>query len=211
MNTYVSKAPRPMCRLVQGWVSVFGDGAAPPRRGFGARHVATCDCCRQFFADSAMLESSLRREASRENASPSSDLERRIVEAVHRSARPLPARRSAPLGALLFVGAAACAAVAVILSLKSPAPANGPAIAATGTASAGILAETLTVGSLWTDLPPAADAILGGEPLQQEANAVYSDARSAIRFLAMNFLPSVPASLASGAKEAPPRARSTNG
>jgi len=209
MNTSVSKRPRPMCRLVQGWVSVFGDGEAAPRRGFGSRHAATCDCCRQFFNGCATLESSLRREAVRENADVTPGLDRQIIEAVHRSAR-VPSRRRSPLAAFVLVGATAAAALAVMFLLKSPALINGPVLASAGSA-AGNSTDLSAGGAGWSELPPAAGAILDGEPLQHEADAVYSDARSAIGFLALNFLPSVPQSLTTGVEQAAPRARTIGG
>jgi len=188
-----------MCRLVQGWVSVFGDGAAMPQRGFGSRHVATCDCCRQFFSDSATLESSLRREAVREIETATPGLDRRIIEAVHRSAR-MPSRRRSPFTVVGLVGATAAAALAVMLLVKSSVPVNGPALVSAG-AGAGNRATVPADGALWSGLPPAAGALLDGEPLQHEADAVYSDARSAIGFLALNFLPTVPAGLAPGTEK----------
>lgn len=199
MKTSVSKEPRLMCRLVQGWVSVFGDGAAVPQRGVGARHVATCACCRQYFHACSALESSLRRGARDENETADPDLERRIVAAIHASARR-PRRRRSPLAAISLVGAAACAAFAVVLASRTPVPPTGSSMASLRVATA----RDSAASKLWGELRPAADAILDAQPLQREADAVYSDARSAIGFLALNFLPSVPASLANGAATAVP-------
>lgn len=199
MKTSVAKEPRLMCRLVQGWVSVFGDGAAVPQRGVGARHVAACECCRQYFNECTVLESSLRRGAKDENETVDPDLERRIVAAVHGSARR-PQRRRSPLAAISLAGAAACAALAVVLASRTPVPQDESSMAPRRVATA----RNSTAGNLWGELRPTADAILDAQPLQREADAVYSDARSAIGFLALNFLPSVPASLATGSEAALP-------
>lgn len=199
MNASVAMRPRLMCRFVQGWSAIAGDGTGRPHGGLGSRHVATCTCCRQFFGRSEALEAGLRREAVRERADAAPDLEGRIVAAVHRVAQSQPrSRREAPLAVLSFVGAAASVALAVFLVQRSPAPMDGPA-------ATGELANA-PAGALWSGLPPAADAILNAEPLQREADAVYADARSAVGFLALNFLPSVPRSLATGAEKAAPRA-----
>ena len=211
MNASVSNRPRALCRLVQGWVSVFGDGTTVPPRGFGARHVAACECCRQFFAGSAVLESTLRREAVLENEAAPSELERRIIEAVHRTARPQPVRRRAPLAVLSLAGAAAGVALAFLIFQKSGVSVTGPVRPADRDVASGNQLTAATVGKAWSELRPAAGAILNGEPLQREADAVYSDARSAIGFLALNFLPAVPAALDPEAGQISRRSRATNG
>jgi hypothetical protein len=42
---------------------------------------------------------------------------------------------------------------------------------------------------LWTSLKPQATTLMQNDPLRSEATALYSDARSAVGFLAFNFLP----------------------
>lgn len=195
MKTSDSTPPRLACRVVQGGRALLGDG-------FGARHVAACECCRQFFDAGDELEFDLKRAATRRRAPVPAGLERRIAEAVQRSARaqPAPRRRSLAAG-ISFAVAAACVALVVLVSQKSPTPKLGTQIAASGSASTAGIAPESMFDRWWSGLQPSAGAVLDGQPLQTEAAAVYSDARSALGFLALNFMPAVV--LAAGESEAP--------
>jgi hypothetical protein len=44
-------------------------------------------------------------------------------------------------------------------------------------------------GGGWAVWQPKTEALLEGEPLRREADALYADARVALGFLALNFLP----------------------
>ncbi len=44
-------------------------------------------------------------------------------------------------------------------------------------------------GGAWENWQPTTEALLEGEPLRREADALYADARVALGFLALNFLP----------------------
>ena len=66
---------------------------------------------------------------------------------------------------------------------------------ATPEAAAAMLAnavDTVSRGLVETVIPTAGE-FAANNPLQREFDAIYSDARSVVGFLAMNFLPNSPA------------------
>jgi hypothetical protein len=168
------------CRVVRGWRSVFGENANGA--GFGSTHIASCPECQRFFAACDDLELTLRNDAARNIAAPAAALEQRILRAVRQTAaEPRPRRGNGPI--LLFAGVAAAFAI-VFGRLENVGPGS---MRDTGTNRAGAVASGATQA-------PSADisslnAILATDPLQHEVDSVYADAQSAIRFLALNFLP----------------------
>lgn len=189
--------PRLACRVVQGWAAVAGDGAAPRAGAWGARHVAACEDCGRFFARGDALETSLRRGAMALSAEAVPGLEQRINDAVARSVRmgtAVPPSREGfsgfAMGSWALAGAAASVAVALLVSqqMKSPRDAGRPE----GLVTAPVPAGTVAGDGLLDGLSPDATALLQGEPLRREVDAMYSDARSALGFLALNFLPKSP-------------------
>ena len=199
MKTSDSIPPRLACRVLRGGRALLGDG-------FGARHVAACEGCRQFFDAGDELEFQLQRAAKRQRPPVPAGLERRIAEAVHRSARAEPTRRRRSMAAgISFAAAAACVALVVFVSQKSPAPKPGAEIVSVGATPAAGIASDSMFDRWWSGLQPSAGAVLDGQPLQTEAAAVYSDARSALGFLALNFMPSVVLASAQAEAPAPPR------
>jgi hypothetical protein len=95
--------------------------------------------------------------------------------------------------------------VAVHVFPKTRGPETAPEIATVAPARAPV------AGGLWSEIKPAAGALLAADPLQQEADAVVADARSALGFLALNFLPAgvtVPAPAGAGPT---PRGRTIGG
>lgn len=142
------------------------------------------------------FESALRRDAAlaRQRATPSDDLAQRIVRDVHHSrvAAAQPARSSWRLPLFAFAGLAACAALAFLVlnsdSSTPAAPDRAQDRIATAAPAPSDTARPLT--ETWAALKPEAQALLARDPLQAEVNAVVSDARSALQFLALNFLPS---------------------
>jgi hypothetical protein len=141
------------------------------------------------------FESALRRDAARlrERAIPSDDLAQRITREVHRSRLPAaaqPARNFWRLPLISFAGLAACAALAFMMLQPEPATSDP------GTVPPGSIAISNSTGDsapapaeLWAAIKPEAQALLAQDPLQSEVDAVVSDARSALQFLALNFLP----------------------
>lgn len=178
------------CRVARQWSALSGH--AP-------RHVEACAECRAFFAAGDALESALRRTAHAERIAAPAGFEQRLVNAVNRATRtaPPPARRTSPwIGFFSFAAVAACAALAVVWLRPSDDPVATD-LDATTLATASAVIDALPFEAL-SELRPRAEALLQQDPLQSEANAVVSDARVAVRFLALNFLP---------AKAEPPRDR----
>lgn len=108
-------------------------------------------------------------------------------------------------------GAVAVIALAVVVVQRQSTLNDGKtgtlAVAPTA-ASDGNDAVATTV---WGRLQPDAEALLEGEPLQREVDAFYADARSALGFLALNFLPSQPDETAKAAEQPAQRRRGFNG
>jgi hypothetical protein len=126
-------------------------------------------------------EESLRDAAVRLKNEAPEGLEQRISRAVADAARPeQPPALFRP--AVIVFAVAACAAVAFYVSHR-PAPGAAPEIALANPAAPTQADEALA---------PDATDLMQQDPLQDEADSVYSDARSAVSFLADNFLPSTP-------------------
>lgn len=186
MKNFPQARPRFTCRVVRGWRSIFGDTSAGEPHGPGAAHVASCVDCRQFFGACDELALALKRDAVRDWRAPSAGLEQNIMRAVQRSAaESAPARRGTRLAWLSLAGAAACALLAAVI-LQRPFSA-GPAVALAPVATVQVSPQ-----QLWNYLKPSTDAVLAGDPLQHEVDAVVADARSAVRFLERNFVPEQP-------------------
>lgn len=199
MNNPTLDRPRFTCRLVRGCLAVFGDTSAGTPRGPGAAHVATCADCQQFFSAGDELERALRGAAAAEWSEAPAGLETAILRAVRQSAAPPRPRAHNGLW-LSFAGAATAAALALLVYQRPPpgAPALPPAPVAptvtTGTGDPAVFeAARQLLAAVPTDLldemRPRAEALLTQDPLQNEVDAMKADARTAVRFLARNFLP----------------------
>jgi hypothetical protein len=182
MNTS-DDSPRFVCRVTRGWISTFGSAGAAER----SDHVAACENCQAFFAADDELERMLRREAVSERALPSPMLEQKIFHAVRRSTAPAPRRSPSPW--LSFAGAAAAVALGIVVVRNSGPVASGhdPVVAPTAKEVADYFADVIP-DNLFTEMRPQAEAILNQNPLQNELDAVTANARTAVRFLAKNFL-----------------------
>ncbi len=184
MNATAELSPRFTCRVVRQWVSVIGNPATADRNS----HVAQCADCQAFFAAGDELEMMLRRDASAQRVVPAASLEDQIIHAVRRSNRP--ARRSyTPL--LSFAGVAAAVAFAFIA--MRPTTTGPRAVAANPTnpidAGTEVGADAEQFSALISDMQPKAVEFLRQDPLQDEVDAVVANARTAVGFLAKNFLP----------------------
>jgi predicted anti-sigma-YlaC factor YlaD len=183
-TSVVTDSPTLACRLVRTGRALFSADAAADE-GFGARHLASCPDCQAFFGAVDELEFSLRREAATGRAPVPRGLDERIIQAVHASRAPRP-RKNLALPFLSFASVAAAVALTVAYVQRSAGP------GAASSRPAAIAGANVLPADLWTTLPSAATAALQREnPLQNEANAVYADAKSALQFLALNFLPPV--------------------
>ncbi len=189
MKTLISEHPRFVCRAVRGWISVFGDATAGAAGGFGSRHVETCEACQRFFAASHDLDLSLRRAAAGRTRDIPAGLDQRIIHAVNSSPRALH-RLAGPSVWLMVAGAAASVALAVFLLPRQPAAQKPEAIASTQTEEP--INAAYAPRHIWNSLMTGSDALVEQNPVQDEVDAVYSDTKSALRFLSMNFIPSDP-------------------
>jgi hypothetical protein len=197
MKNPPSSTPRFRCRLVRLWC---------PDTGPHPRHAESCADCREYFRASDALDSALRRDAVRNAPEFPAGLERSILLAVRASSRA-PARSSRSPWFLLGGGLiVAAAAVALAVVLLQPASRVQPgSLASNPTTSAPVVAaadESITT-RLWNAVIPPAGTLVADNPLRQELKSVYSDARSALDFLALNFLPS--AQVAALTQSAPAR------
>jgi hypothetical protein len=175
------------CRVVRRWCALTGSAAVP--------HVHSCGDCRAYFQAAAALEHSLRSSVPAES-DVASGLEQRILRAVREStpAPQLSGRRRAAVWPAAVALPALAAAALVVLWPKQPAPrlaaqpvavANASAVDAAAVVSA---VESFSNRLVDTVIPTTAEFV-ATNPLQQEMDSLYADARSALGFLAMNFLP----------------------
>lgn len=183
MNNPTS-SPSPLsCRLARTWNAVTGR-----RPG----HAASCPHCQAYFAAAEGLECELRREAARTGTQAPAELERGISRAVAAASAEAPVAASA---AAFFSGprmALAGAALAVALVAVALVRIGGPrAERDSGTDDAAeLVAAAASFSDQWWNslLPSATDAVQNND-LHQEMSSVVTGARSAIDFLALNFLP----------------------
>lgn len=181
MNSAASHSPRFTCRVVRLWSSVSGGTPA---------HCATCPDCQAFFAAGDALENALRREAPLTAATPMIGLDQRIARAVRESS-PTPERVRSRGPIAIWVGAGAAAALAVTMAL------NRPGVSAETPDPSAADLKNLVLGTVndlsdrWeTKIVPATQTAVANNPLQQELDSVAASSRSAVSFLATNFLPS---------------------
>jgi hypothetical protein len=195
---YRSDRPRLVCRVIRSWCAVSERRPA---------HARSCPSCQAYFQAADNLESTLRKATSHTHSEvlPSSpDFEHAILRAVRTSTSvPERSRRRAPSRTWVMGGLSAVTAMVAIALSVNVAPPASPPTRVVSTSSAEEAALILnTVESLSTELVgsviPSAGQFVAENPLQQEIGYVYSDVRSALDFLALNFLPTT------GAKPAAP-------
>ena len=185
MNTgdylsFTAQRPRLFCRVVRM------TGAVTDRRN--PRHLASCPACQAYFRGAESMENALRRDALRagHTITPSPTLEADILRAV-RISSPAPAPRSSHRYGT-WVASGLTAAVAIIVGVFTPRREPSPVVSQ---ADAKAIARAVeTISSRWVDtIIPTAGELVGENPLQRELGFVYSDVRSALDFLALNFSP----------------------
>ena len=188
MSTTPTSRPRFVCRVVRLWYSVFG-----PTAGGRSRHIETCADCRQYFHAGDELESALRRDAARFAPVPPEGLERRIMQTVERSTRTARPARS-PL-ALILAGSVVAAVALIAFFGRYPAfPRQGGSTTNQTVQMNDALVVAKSISTLWQNsVVPSAQTLVVDNPLQHELDSVYSDTRSALNFLALNFLPTTQA------------------
>lgn len=181
-----SRSVRLYCRVVRTFSA----------SGQTSRHVETCADCRRYFQASAQLDAALRRDAVRFTPPAPVGLERGIMQAIH-AATPLSKSAQTPsarAGWWAGISVAVAAVIALAVGLVQP-PSSRPAqpnpqTSVAMTENTAPASDESTVERLWNTFVPPAQKIATAEPLQDELDAVYSDTRSALDFLAANFFPS---------------------
>lgn len=194
MNSHAFSRTRLTCRLVRIWSS-----SDAPTSGWGARHVAGCPDCQNYFAAAGELDLQLMQQARRATPAMPAGLEQRLFAAIeptlaHRRSRPVRPR------GLVFAASGAVAVAAMVLGvwqLRGPQPVGDTEVVqqqGNGAEAVEPDARALAIFSrlpdnLWSAVGPRAETLTEDNPLQRELAAMQADTRSALRFLAKNFLP----------------------
>lgn len=183
MSKLTPGRPRLICRWTRFRAALANDSSCRERQ-----HCATCADCRAYFAAMNQFESSLRRDAVAAGGRAPATMETRIMNAVQRAERPN--RRPQRSFGLALAGLAAVAMAAVVMVRIQP---SGH-VDVRGEAAS--IQDVLVVAQQLPDqiatLRPSAMKLLTDNSLQTEIASVQSDARSALDFLALNFLPATP-------------------
>lgn len=195
VRSFDAARPRLICRVARQWHALF------PQHQL--KHLSSCSSCQSCLEAMRTLELSLRQDAfeRREEIAATNLLERDILRAVRvatttpNKSPSRPAHWTWTLG-----GLGAVAAIVVFMAglkrepvaePRAVAVVPGTSAAAVTTADVAVILET--VDSLSTEFVetvlPSAGGLVANNPLQQELTSVYSDMRSALDFLALNFLP----------------------
>ena len=183
--------PRLVCRIVRQW-SVISGNTHPA-------HATTCASCRHYFGAMQDLETQLRRDSVRAALPTSShDFAEQIIGSV-REAATEPAEPARPtfgrmwmLGGLAATGALAALLISANFKPRLDEHASATLSTADGTAVVVSAVQSLSSG-LVDSVIPSAGELVAENPLQRELGSVYSDVRSALDFLALNFLPTTTA------------------
>lgn len=191
-----SNNSRFICRLARRCSVLFGSSETLGEGGWAGRHIEHCADCQAFYAANDEFDALLKADARRSAAAPAG-LENAIIAGFRQSSprqeRAIERRRSrSPMFA--FAGAAmvaAALAVAFTLSLNKPKPKND--LVESG-ATPEDVQQTLEAArgasqTLWASVKPSAEVLKEADPLNHELNSVFSDARNAVNFLALNFVP----------------------
>lgn len=190
-----------VCRATRLWCAVMDASTSV--------HVAQCDACQHYFANVSALSAALRAEASGTLAALDPAAPPRTWRAVRDAqASQTPTTRETPtrrreLPVLASLTALAALAVVAILiqpgrePVDSLSPVRVASIQSTPVSpEAVLLVEAMQSWSQqWSEsIVPSAGELAANNPLQAEISSVYADARAALDFLALNFLPVKPSS-----------------
>lgn len=210
MNPTSAASPisvRLVCRATRLWCTVTDASTSA--------HVAQCDACQRHFADVSALSLALRTEASETRTT----LDAAAIQRTWRAVRDAQATQSQAFaesrngrqGFTLLAGLTAVAALAVAAILIQPRQQSGNSLPRVQVASisnppvspeAVQLVEAMQSWSqqLSESVVPSAGELAANNPLQAEISSVYADARAALDFLALNFLPVKPSSSEPGSR-----------
>jgi hypothetical protein len=174
------------CRAVRQWSALTGGAASP--------HATSCPDCQEFFGAAAAFETALRRDAAHSQPIVSTGFERRILDAV-RAADAEAASASADRGFKPLVpalaGGLAVAALVVVMLWINTASARRDVVSVSDARVVVRAVQSMSTQLVGSVLPSTGEFV-AKNPLQQEVDSLYADARSALGFLAMNFLPAQP-------------------
>jgi hypothetical protein len=177
------------CRLVRLRDAMTGSRSAG--------HVAHCADCQTYFNTDKLLVGQLRASAPSHSQPVPDELAERIARAVRQSAPARAPRRSRAFETFAaLAGAAAAFAFAFHLVRQNVVkPSDGQTTEIVDTTKpADVTAFVAGVDSLRARLldsvEPAAETLAEQNPLTREIAFVQADARTALGFLARNFLPS---------------------
>ncbi len=158
-------------------------------------HLAHCADCQAYFRTSDTLVGKLRQTAPHATQPTPDDLAQHISRAV-RQAVQQPRRRSKTLWLSTFAGAAAAVAVTFFIVRQNPthptvSPNQQPSPILHPAGRSELFANVDSLRTrLLTSVGPSAEQLATDNPLTRELDSVQADARSALNFLALNFLPS---------------------
>lgn len=158
-------------------------------------HLSHCPDCQARLTTHTLIEHQLRTTAPRPAPTAPDDLAFRITQAVRQAEPKRPARHDRRLETFaLLAGAAATIVLCLHLVRQQAAPRRDVRTPNVATSTADLGALVAGVDSLRTQLfatvAPTTRILTTEDPLSQEIASVQADARTALGFLALNFLPS---------------------
>jgi predicted anti-sigma-YlaC factor YlaD len=185
------------CRAVRAWSALSASAAT-------SSHVKSCPACAEYFRAAGAFDAQLRHEARHTAPSIPPGLELRVMQAIEAShVRREPRREYTPTWRPAGLLAAALACVAIVFFIgRTLRNDRGAEPNAEDLVVMFDTAEAIS-GKLWNEVLPSATTAVSENPLQQELNSVVTGARSALDFLALNFLPT------SATESVKPRANGT--
>jgi hypothetical protein len=184
MNAPNESHPRFLCRVIRAWSAVAGD----PSSGVAARHAGHCPACQEYFAASSTLDARLRAAAPRHAQPLPAGFEQRLEHALARANRAPTMPESGSRWVVWSLAGSLAAAAVLTFVLLRPTEVR-PALGETPVANS---SEQVPPPTLVASAPSSGAVLLetiDANPLEREIDHVYSDARAALQFLALNFLP----------------------
>jgi hypothetical protein len=179
--------PRFICRVVRLQIALSGD----TKKTTG--HAANCPDCLAYFRTNDALVTDLHRDAAQERQFPPDDLAARIALAVRQSTPRQRRSHTAVWRTLAGVTAVVALSVFLVRQNLPIQPTATKTQVATEIHPADVAALVANVDSLrirfLDSVEPTAAKLATQNPLTQELNSVQADARSALGFLALNFIP----------------------
>jgi len=175
------------CRVVRLRDAMTGSRAS--------HHVTHCADCQAYYRATDTLVHQLRATAPHRSQPTPDDLAQRIAQAVRQST-PQPRRSRALSTFTALAGAAAVFAFSFYIvrqhPTKRPVEPSPEALASASKIDVTQLEANIDSfrNRLLASVQPSAEKLATDNPLTQELASVRTDARTALGFLALNFLPS---------------------